>query len=185
MLFKTYKLTAVPTTYGPDELYFISGTGANEMEMYLSNSAGTALRRLPTIADINALITAAQASANSIEIAQDIPERNGYTFTKNTTVLVLDASADPTVASGAATYIWNNTTGAYNKIAEHESQDLALTWAALTGGPTSTPVNIDDAVSKRHEHSNLTQLELIGQDANGDMTYNGELPKTAWESTDW
>lgn len=61
--------------------------------------------------------------------------------------------------------------------------DLQLTWNNITGRPSSSPADIDDAVAKRHTHSNLTQLNKISEDANGFLTYNNDYPKTGWDST--
>jgi len=38
---------------------------------------------------------------------------------------------------------------------------IDLTWAAIEGKPSSTPANIDDAVDKKHAHSNKTILDAI------------------------
>ena len=68
---------------------------------------------------------------------------------------------------------------------EFESQDISLTWAALTGGPTSTPAAIDQAVTDSHTHGNKTELDKIGQLANGNLEYDGSYVKTAFETTAW
>lgn len=40
--------------------------------------------------------------------------------------------------------------------------------------PSSTITQIDDAVSKRHEHANKDKLDKVSEDASGVFTYNGE-----------
>jgi len=62
--------------------------------------------------------------------------------------------------------------------------DVVLTWANLQNKPSSAVGDIDDAVTKRHTHSNKTELDKIGE-SNGNFTYNGALPKIAWNSTEW
>ena len=98
---------------------------------------------------------------------------------------MLDASADATVTSGAATYIYNSSTSAWLKIAEHESMDVTIDWTDIQNRPASSVADIDDAVTKRHTHANKTELDKIGQDANGKLTYNGALPVIAWNSVGW
>lgn len=51
--------------------------------------------------------------------------------TEGTTVLVIDATGDATVSSGAAQYVWDGTS--WLKIAEVESLDLVLDWANVSG----------------------------------------------------
>ena len=63
--------------------------------------------------------------------------------------------------------------------------DINFSWANLSGKPTSSVADIDDAVSKRHAHANKTQLDKIDQDASGNLTYNGNLPATGWASSNW
>ena len=46
---------------------------------------------------------------------------------------------------------------------ELNSVSVDLEWENIQGKPTSSVVNIDDAVTKRHEHNNLTLLQTITQ----------------------
>lgn len=48
-----------------------------------------------------------------------------------------------------------------------------ISWAKLSGAPTSAVQDIDDAVTKRHAHANAVHLDKISE-ADGKMTYNGE-----------
>lgn len=50
------KVTALPATYTPNTLYFVAAAAASEVDLYISNNAGTAVRRINTSADIVALI---------------------------------------------------------------------------------------------------------------------------------
>jgi hypothetical protein len=100
-------------------------------------------------------------------------------------VLVLDATGEPTVTTGAASYVWREATSSWIKMTEYESLDIALTWNALTGKPTSTPAAIDSAVTNSHTHSNMTQLSKIDEDANGDFTYGGNPPRARLETAGW
>jgi hypothetical protein len=51
--------------------------------------------------------------------------------------------------------------------------DVTLQWSNIVGRPTSAVADIDDAVTKRHTHANKVQLDKIGEDVNGDLTYDG------------
>jgi hypothetical protein len=185
--FKPSKLTAVPTLpCDPNAVFFVAPTSKpNYIEIYVSNNAGTALKRLLTDADIQALIDASISGlAGEMPIVTDIAARNALSPTKNTQVLVLDATGDSTVASGAATYLYRVSTTSWIKLSEAESLDLILQWANIQGKPTSSPSAIDTAVGNSHVHnSNLTQLNKIGENADALFTYNNALPKIGWEGT--
>jgi hypothetical protein len=185
--FKPSKLTAVPSLpCDPNAVFFVAPTlKPNYIEIYVSNNAGTALKRLLTDADIQALIDASISGlAGEMPIVADIAARNALSPTKNTQVLVLDATGDSTVASGAATYLYRVSTTSWIKLSEAESLDLILQWANIQGKPTSSPSAIDTAVGNSHVHnSNLTQLNKIGENADALFTYNNALPKIGWEGT--
>lgn len=186
-IFRPFKLTAVPTL--PCEgnaVFFVAPQNKpTYIEIYVSNSAGTALKRLLTDTDIQSLIDASISGlAGEMPIVANIAARNALSLTKNTQVLVLDATGDPTVASGAATYLYRFSTTSWIKLSEAESLDLVLQWANIQGKPTSSPTAIDTAVGNSHIHNgNLTQLNKIGENADGFFTYNNALPKTGWEGT--
>ncbi|MFM7278853.1 MAG: hypothetical protein ACKO1I_14655, partial [Microcystis aeruginosa] len=124
--FKPSKLTAVPTLpCNPNAVFFVAPTGKpNYIEVYVSNNAGTALRRLLTDADIQGLIdTSIAGISGEMPIVANIAARNALSLTKNTQVLVLDATGDSTVASGAATYLYRVSTTSWIKLNEAESMD--------------------------------------------------------------
>ena len=64
--------------------------------------------------------------SNSAQLVADIAARDALELTKNSFVLVSDASADPTVDVGAALYFYNMADDSYLKIAEYESLDLVI-----------------------------------------------------------
>ena len=168
---KFHKVTTLPGTLEADAFYFVeNGTYA---ESYLTNSAAVA-RSIGNSAMINALITQALSAYNTLEIVADITARNALnTKNYNFTVLVVDATGDATVASGAALYAFRNSDNAFIKVAEYESMDATISWTAISGRPSSTPGAIDAAVAASHTHSNKTQLDKVGENGAGDATYNG------------
>ncbi len=183
---KIFKETTLPGTLEANSVYLIAPAGSpNYVEMYVTGTAGTTVKRILNETDIQGMITASLSGLGSMEIVADITARNALTPINGAVCLVLDASADATVDSGAATYVYRTSNTTWIKIAEYESLDLALTWSALQNKPTSAVADIDDAVTKRHSHTNKTQLDKVGEDGGGLLTYNGLLPKIAWDSTSW
>lgn len=182
---KIFRETALPGTLQAYAIYMIAPVSKpNYVEMYVTDAVGAA-RRIINSDDIATMINSAIIAATELVIKNTIAERDAMTPTRNTYVYVKSASGDPTVASGGATYLWDNNVGQWVKISEAESLDVALNWSGLQGKPNSAVADIDDAVTKRHTHTNKTQLDLVGQDAQGNFTYNGVIPRAAWDSTTW
>ncbi|WP_394424748.1 hypothetical protein [Vreelandella stevensii] len=181
-----YRETALPGTLAANSIYFIAPAARPDyVEIYVTGNDASTVKRVLGEQDVQALIDAAGGSANTLEIVDDIAERDALSPTVNVLVLVLDASADETVTAGAATYAYRAATSTWKKISEAESMDVVLSWANLQDKPTSSVADIDDAVSKRHTHANKTQLDKIDEDANGNLTYGGNLPATGWASSNW
>ncbi len=183
---RIHKTTVLPGTLEGHAVYLVAPAAKpNYVEMYVTNADGSAARRIINSDDVQAMIDAAVAGASGIEIVADIAARDALTPTNGKHVLVLDASADATVNSGAASYVWRAATSQWIKLTEYESLDLSLTWASIDGKPTSSPSAIDAAVANSHTHINLTELSKIGEDANGDLTYNGQYPRARLETAGW
>ena len=64
--------------------------------------------------------------SNSAQLVADIAARDALEMTKNSFVLVSDASADATVDAGAALYFYNISDDSFLKIAEYESLDIVI-----------------------------------------------------------
>jgi hypothetical protein len=169
--FRIERVTALPGTLIANTIYLVS-VSADVFELYATGNSATA-RRILNQNDIEALIDAAVAGLSGVSVVADIAERDALVLTANTQVFVIDATADSTVNSGGATYIYRVSNDTFTKISESESLDLVLQWASIQGGPASSPAQIDSAVSNSHTHANKTQLDLVGQSASGDITYNG------------
>lgn len=184
---KFHKVTALPGTLEGHSVYLVAPAGKpNYVELYATSADGTSARRILNDVDIQAMIDASiAASGAGVEIVADIAARDALTPANGKYVLVLDASADPTVNSGAASYVWRSATSTWIKLTEYESMDLSLTWAAISGKPTSSPAAIDAAVANSHTHANMTELNKIGEDGNGDFTYNGQPPRARLETAGW
>lgn len=186
-VFKVFKETSVPSTLTPNAVYLVAPPSQPEMlEIYVSDSSGTASRRTYTKSDIESLI---QDSLDNLTtgslIVNDIAERDALTLTEVTEVIVLDASDDPTVGSGFAKYVWRTDTSEFLKLAEGESMDVTVNWSDIVGGPSSSPSQIDAAVSNSHTHANKTQLDGIDEDSDGELTYNGNNIRARLETSAW
>lgn len=183
-----YKVTSLPSTLVADAFYYVEN--GNYAESYLTDENGVA-KMVGNSTMINALIAAELANwsgvSSQVVIVADLSARNALAqeAEANLMVLVLDASDDATVDEGSALYAYALASETWYKIAEYEAMDVSVSWGDITGGPSSTPVQIDDAVTKAHQHTNKTALDKVGEDANGDMTYNGAAVKTQWQVKNW
>lgn len=185
---KFYGLAALPDPLEADAFYYIeNGTYA---EAYITNSSGVA-RMVGNSSMINALIANELSNwtgaSSQVIIVADIAARDDLAASaeSNLMVLVLDASADATVDSGSALYAYSKSAATWYKVAEYESMDVVVAWDDISGRPTSSSAQIDDAVSKAHQHSNMAQLSKIGEDGSGNMTYDGSAVKTQWIEKNW
>jgi len=172
--YQIFKETALPGTLVANGIYLITAANADYVEMYVTDNAGAATRRIPTEADIQALINSSVASLASVEVVPNIAARDALTLTANTKVWVVDATADTTVDNGGAEYLWDNTNSVFIKTSEFESMDVILNWADIVGGPSSTPAAIDAAVLASHTHANKTELDKITEDVDGFAAYAGD-----------
>lgn len=182
--FNVHKVTAVPASFEANDVYFVRSSANSELlEIYVANNTGDALRRIITTDDVAAQISAAIAATDSTVVVNDISERDALDIRGE--VIVVDATGDSTVGSGGAKYYANTAGDAWVKLSETESMDVVLAWSSITGGPASSPALIDAAVTASHVHPNKTEIDKIGQDSEGNLTYAGELPASGWTAEDW
>lgn len=185
--YRVYKETALPGSLTPHSIYLVAPAARPDyVELYVTGASASTVKRVIDHATVQAMIDSAIAAGSGGTVIVDtIAQRNSLTPQNAQTVLVIDASADPTVTTGAASYVWRASASTWIKIAEAESMDVVQTWAAIQGRPTSPVASIDDAVTKRHAHTNKTQIDKIGEDAQGNLTYGGALPHIGWDSAAW
>lgn len=186
--FRIFRETALPGSLQPYSMYVVAPTSKpNYVEIYVSNSTGSAARRVLTDTDIQGMIDASISgiAGSGLQVVANIAARNALNPTSNLLVLVLDATGDNTVASGAATYVYRLSNTSWIKVSEAESLDMILNWSNIQGRPSSSSSAIDTAVANSHTHSNKTQLDKIGQNSDGFLTYDGSLPVIAWSNIAW
>ena len=178
-----HKVSTLPSTLTPSALYFVSDSvNSSLLTIHVADSTGTATRHILTKQEVDAAISAAIAAANSMIRVADIAARDALTPTSNILVLVTDATADTSVASGAAVYFWDGSTWA--KISEFESLDVVQTWASLQNKPTSSVSDIDLAVTRMHVHTNSSVLDALSESA-GILNFNGFPVGVVYSSEEW
>lgn len=179
--FKVRKVTAVPVVpVEPNTLFLVANASKPDyVEIYISSNTGQQIKRVVNEDDIKLLIRQAIEENGQFKyvIVADINARNTLQ-NKSQPVFVKNATADSSVKSGGAFYLYDETTSSWVKVSEAESMDVVLQWENVQGKPNSSAQAIDTAVTQSHSHANITQLDKIGQDENGNMTYNGKMVAT-------
>ncbi len=182
-----YKVTTLPATLAANAFYYV--LNGNYAESYVTDNAGVA-KALGNSSMINALIDQALANwsgaASTVSIVADIAARDALIvgLDANAMILVVDATGDPTVNAGSALYAYAADTETTYKIAEYESMDVALNWSDIVGGPSSTPAQIDTAVSQAHSHANKSTLDKLSEDVEG-LLFNGQGVSSRWATNNW
>ena len=184
------KLLALPTSFTPSTVYVIQDpVDPNFIELYVSSADGLSAKKIPGKADITTWINTAVATVNTGNVVADIAARDALAPSKVTFAVVLDATGDTTVLSGAATYVFDPVALTWTKIAEYESMDVVADWNSLINKPSSTVTAIDAAVAASHTHGNMPVLDKLGEDLAGNVTYNGAVisstSQMVWLVEEW
>lgn len=206
MSIKFHKVSTLPGVLEADSFYFVENVGAGHesfAESYVTNSSGVA-KSIGNSAMIEQLITEKIAGmivpGMDLQFAADITERD--LLIANTEirlmVMVLDATGDSTVASGAAMYAYDydgfeadtdpgKSRADYTyKIAEYESLDVVVNWTDVVGRPNKSAVEIETAVNQSHTHTNSAVLDALTEDlVTGSLLYKGEQVGSTWTDNDW
>ena len=186
--FKTHRVTELPASLEAYAVYFVAPAGtADYVEIYVSSADGSTARRVINEADVRTLISEEVSGLAEIHVYDTIAARDEAGVTESQFAFVVDASGDETVSAGGASYVYNKIAAVWVKTSESESMDLIFSWDKIVGKPTSTSAAIDDTVSKAHTHINKTSLDKIGQDVDGNLTYDGKTiaGSTQWTTTNW
>ena len=186
--FKTHRVTELPVVLEAYSVYYVAPSETTDyVEIYVSSADGTTARRVINENDVKALISDELSSLNEIHVYETIQARNDAAITNSQFAYVVDASGDDSVSAGGASYIYDTASEDWIKTSESESMDFVFNWDKIIGKPSSTAAAIDDAVSKAHTHVNKTSLDKIGQDVDGNLTYDGKTiaGTTQWTTTNW
>ena len=180
------RVNALPGTLTPSTMYMVKSATAGLFDIYVTGTDAAEVRHVISRSEINSMISQAVTDFTNIRVVADITARDALAPTRNVLALVLDATADVTVQSGAALYVFDSETeSGWVKVSEFESLDVVLDWSAIQNKPSSTVAQIDDAVAKAHVHANKAQIDKIGEDVNGEMTYNGIGIQAYIATTEW
>jgi hypothetical protein len=186
--FTIFRETSLPSELAASAVYLIAPSADSALlEIVATTAAGDAARHVINKADVQDLIDAsmANAGASDLLVVDDISARDALSPAGNVFVQVIDATGDSTVKAGGARYLYRKSTNEWIKTSEDESMDVTFTWAKIQGGPSSSPNAIDDAVNKAHTHANKTELDEIGENAAGELTYAGKQVKLEYSATAW
>lgn len=158
--------------YGGEQIKIYLETAAVQVKMLAEGGGNsTAQAEIEALRTKISLLESTLAANTTVYVEDTITGRDAIESPKKgDQCWVVDATGDSTVTKGAAIYIWNGTE--WKKVSEDESIDVIFEWAAIQGKPSSAVEDIDDAVTKRHEHTNKTVLDKLS-DAAGNLTYNG------------
>lgn len=180
---KFFKVNVLPGTLESNAWYLVvNGTYA---ETYVTDNTGTA-KMVGNSTMINNLIATQLSSLSQTYIVADIAARDALTATlnRNAVIQVVNAIADTSITSGGATYLWDDANNVSIKISEFESMDVVVQWNSVQGRPSSTPGQIDAAVSNSHTHTNKnTVLDNLTVTA-GVLFFNGDEVKN-WNTINW
>jgi len=183
---KFFKVTTLPVALEGHAIYLVApASKPNHLEVYVTSADASSIKRIVNIDDIQAMINSSIAASSAFEVVDNIAARNALSLTNNKFVLVLNATGDPTVTAGAATYAWRSALSTWVKISEYESLDVIISWDAVQNKPTSLVTDIDAAVAQRHVHTNFTELTKISENSNVDFQYAGAYPRARLEVADW
>lgn len=179
------RVNALPATLEANTLYMVKSATTGLMEMTVTGNSASEVRHLINEAEIQSMINNSVSAFSNIRLTADITARNALSLDHNSIVLVADATGDSTVNAGAALYFYDVVGNSFTKISEYESMDVVLDWSAIQNKPTSSVADIDDAVARKHSHANISTLDLLTQDANGNLLVDGAYPKTYIGTTEW
>lgn len=187
------KLLALPAVLEPGAVYFvINPVDPNYTDIYVVDSTGTNYKKVYGLQETNSAIynAIANLAPTNAKVVPTIAERDLLAPTTAVFAVVVDATGDPSVMSGSASYVFDPATASWIKISEFESLDITFAWDQLQNKPASLVEDIDDAVTKKHEHSNKSVLDRIGEDSTGKFTFDnlpvGSAPTPfVWTTEEW
>ena len=148
-------------TYDHDDIdQFINAASQYEVTVNRGQANGYATL------DANGRIPLSQMPSSATSLVPnvaDIAARDALTnVADGVQVRVLDASADQSVGSGWALYVYDATNTQWVKLAEQEGLDFTTEWSNIQNKPLSTTVELDTAVTKTHDQNTDTELDHGG-----------------------
>lgn len=186
------KLSVLPAVLEPGAVYFvINPVNPAYTDIFVVDSTGLNYKKVYGLQEVDSAIynAIANLAPTNAKVVANIDERDLLAPVTPVFAVVVDATGDPSVQSGSASYVYDPTSSAWIKISEYESLDVTFSWDQLQNKPASLVEDIDDAVTKKHDHTNKSVLDRIGEDATGKFTFDnlpivGSTP-FVWTTEEW
>ena len=185
--FTIMRVTSLPSTITPSTMYILKQPTSQVAEVYFSNNNGSQLVSGITEQFITDKFASLLATGmGEIQIVDTINDRNRVTKNGNSLIMVIDATGDEFGSTGTVLYLYRAVNASYFRVSVFDGNQDGVSsggggaggpvwWDSILGKPSSTPVQIDDAVSKAHTHSNQAVLDRIGVTADGVLTVDGTV----------
>lgn len=141
----------------------IANKGAANGYAALDSGGKVLTSQLPAMSSTDELV-----KMSEVDTAGYLSSKLQYSITYSGNKLQLVNDSD---TPGNSYYYGTNTSGVKGYFA------LPSAWDDITDGPTSTPTQIDDAVTKVHTHSNSSTLDKLSE--------SGETGLPLWDGTPW
>ena len=183
--FTIVRVTSLPSTITPSTMYILKQPTSQVAEVYFSNNDGSQL--VPGITEqfITDKFTSLLATGmGEIQIVDTINDRNRVTKNGNSLIMVIDATGDEFGSTGTVLYLYRAINASYFRVSVFDENRDGVSsggtsgpvwWNTIQGKPASTPAQIDDAVSKAHDHSNQATLDRIVVTEDGVLTVDGNV----------
>lgn len=164
----------LPNPTEPDTLYLIAReeNPALPLSAYVTDKQNQ-LRTLFSIEIVNNVVQSHLQGRLLSAVVGNLNERDTLELNDNAVVLVHNNGYPPIdQPKGRMTYFYVHETKQWFPIAGDAGG--VITWETISGRPVSDAASIDDAVNKRHEHTNKGVLDKLGENATGQPTYDGK-----------
>ncbi|MCG6144116.1 hypothetical protein [Leptospira bandrabouensis] len=122
----------------------------------------------------------------TLQIVNTIGERNALSPTGNLPVYVKNATADSTVLTGGAFYLYELASGTWVKLSEMESMDIIQSWVNIIDKPEYFPSNIENivglqtALNSKRAIGDIPALEITESVS---RRFVSDSEKTLWNNT--
>lgn len=175
-----YKVTALPQTLAANALYFVAAANGQLMEVHMSNSQGTAARKVLGEAELNAAIAAYDAQgasklAEAFELALG-GDLAGAVSIDGSGDVTLTATLSDVVAAGSAAFVTFNSKGQITGSRALTAADLPAEITSDTSGNAATATLATEASKvtnaltvngQEYDGSAAVELELVPASAKG------------------
>ena len=167
------RLKGMPEATEPNCIYFINTHDEwHPVSMYVTDKNN----RMYTLFDISEMRDEIDRSTYPFSKTEVIPNLN-YRETMNwehsTLVLVQNNTDKPDEEEkGQMLYMFYKPYNTWYPLSK--GPEAETLWESISGRPTSSVADIDDAVAKRHEHTNSEVLKNLEEGAEEQLKYKGK-----------